>query len=39
MVDTFATEYVRHTSQAIRRVSSDFTKVELAKKLATWIGM
>ncbi len=39
MVDAFSTEYVRYTSQAICRISHDFTKVALAKKLATWIGI
>ncbi len=39
IVDAFSTEHVRYTSQAICHISNDFTKVELAKKLATWLGM
>ncbi len=38
LMDAFRVDYVRYASQAIRRVTCDYTKVELAKKLCTWLS-
>ncbi len=38
LADTFHSEYVNYASQAIKRLTVDFMKVEQAKKLCTWLG-
>ncbi len=38
LADTLRSKYVIYASRAIRRLTSDYTKVEQAKKLCTWLG-